>query len=200
MFCRACLTFFLLAGLAGPSQQTPDDEIYTLEGTVVNSATGEPIPGALVREADRAMRTLADGRFRFPGIAAGTTNLIVMKPGYFDPENQYRPQASSTVTVGPNTSPLLIKLAPEGIIYGRISGEDGEPIESLQVQILEQRILYGEQTRSQVKSAMTDDDGQFRMAGLSPGRYFLVAGPENAAQCQLCRLTYRFPRQCRQPA
>ncbi|HKV61398.1 MAG TPA: carboxypeptidase-like regulatory domain-containing protein [Candidatus Acidoferrum sp.] len=80
-------------------------------------------------------------------------------------------------TTGPNSSPVLLKLLPEGVVYGRIADEDGEPIEGLPVSLLSQSLQNGRKTWERRHGAVTDEDGDFRIAELPPGNYYLSAGP-----------------------
>src|SRR5581483_12310383 len=59
---------------------------YTLNGTVVNSVTGEPIRRALVRlniHGERLAFSDSSGHFEFDGLPAGRAFAVVQKPGYF---------------------------------------------------------------------------------------------------------------------
>jgi Carboxypeptidase regulatory-like domain len=163
------------------SPPTSDDAKYTLRGTVVSSLTGEPIRGALVQiylNGQSSTLTGPDGKFQFDGLPAGQTSITVRKPGFFA-ESDFQPDVRTQLlaTTGPNNSPLILKLIPEGVIYGRISEEDGEPIEGLPVALLVQSLQNGRKTWQQRPAAVTDEDGNFRFAELPPGNYFLSAGP-----------------------
>ena len=60
---------------------------YKLEGIVISSTTGEPIPRAYVQlsgDAEDAMLTGADGRFHFEGLPEGRITVFVSKPGFFE--------------------------------------------------------------------------------------------------------------------
>jgi len=163
------------------SLPTSDDAKYALRGTVVSSLTGEPIRGALVQiylNGQSSMLTEPDGKFQFDGLPAGQTSIYARKPGFFA-ESDFQPdvRARLLATTGPNSSPIILKLIPEGVIYGRISEEDGEPIEGLPVALLVQSLQNGRKTWQQRPAAVTDEDGNFRFAELPPGNYFLSAGP-----------------------
>jgi len=180
MLLRACITLLLLATPITAAQQSSDSQQYTLEGTVIDSASGQPIAGALVRGSQtggKATRTGADGTFRLSGMTNGGNDVFVKKPGYFASDDSA--EGPYAANAGASAVPVVIKLIPEGIIYGRISGEDGEALEELQVQILSQHVENGRRTRTAVGMATTDDEGRFRVPGLHPGRYFLMAGPTN---------------------
>ncbi|PYU82343.1 MAG: hypothetical protein DMG50_11925 [Acidobacteria bacterium] len=129
------------------SLQNSNDDKYTLQGKVVNSLTGELIRGALVQIyflGQTSMLTGPDGKFQFDGLPAGQTAITVRKPGFFTQE-EIQPSAGGQrlATTGPNTSQVVLKLIPEGVIYGKISEDDGEPIEGLPIQLLVQRLQNG---------------------------------------------------------
>ena len=163
------------------SPQSSDDEKYSLRGIVLNSVTGEAVRGALVQIYSRGQDSLLtgpDGKFQFDNLPNGQTYINVRKPGFFT--NQEIEEAFGSppmFTVGPDTAPVTLKLIPEGVIYGHISEDDGEPIESLSVQLMAQVIREGRKTWQPGPSATTDEDGAFRIAELRPGNYFLSAGP-----------------------
>jgi hypothetical protein len=145
---------------------------------VVDSVTGEAIRGALVQVYLTSVLTGPDGKFQLDGLPAGESTISVRKPGFFA-EEDFEPGARSRhpATAGPNSSPMILKLIPEGVIYGRISEEDGEPIEGLPIALMEQSLQNGRKIWQQRPGAQTDEDGNFRIAELTPGNYFLSAGP-----------------------
>jgi hypothetical protein len=163
------------------SQQYSTDDKYTLRGAVINSVTGEALRGALVQiyfNGQSSMLTGPDGKFQFEGLPQGQTTITVRKPGFFS-EDDFEPngRGQHPATTGPNSSPVVLRLIPEGVIYGRISEEDGEPIEGLPVELLVQHLQNGRKVWERRPQAVTDEDGNFRIAELQPGDYFLSAGP-----------------------
>jgi hypothetical protein len=150
-------------------------------GMVINSVTGEPIRNALVQiyvNGQSSMLTGPDGKFQFDGLpAAQFSNINVRKPGFFSEDDLQSVRFYQAVTIGPNTLPIVVKLVPEGVIYGRISEEDGEPLEGLPIALFVQVLQNGRKVWQQRPGAQTDDDGSFRIAELQPGNYFLSAGP-----------------------
>src|SRR5262250_457839 len=172
--------FEVVAAPPVPAQLSQDARTYSVRGMVVNSATGDGIRGALVQTSlggQRARLTGPDGRFEFDNVPGGQAWFNVQKPGYFAPQ-QITPWARQpTLTVGPDTPSMTLKLVPEGLIHGRISGDNGEPLESLQVYLLSERIEFGRKVHSDQRVLPTNDDGEFRFADLQPGKYFLFVGP-----------------------
>src|SRR5437764_658432 len=97
---------------------------YKLEGTVINSVTGEPVPRALVQLNAAVMETVLtgpDGRFHFAAVPEGQIAVSAQKPGFFQKEPG-KPHAWPPygITVGPETGPITVMLVPEGAIYGHV--------------------------------------------------------------------------------
>ncbi len=166
-----------------PSQSST----YTLRGTVVNSVTGEAVGGSLVQinsGIPRSLLTGPDGKFVFDGMPEGPTSLLVRKPGFFAPDAipNSIPSPQAPVIVAPDMPPVILKLIPEGLIYGRISGSDGEPLEDFPVFLLVERVENGKTTQEQFGQNLTTSEGEFRFANLPPGMYFLFAGPSPAPE------------------
>jgi len=175
------LTEDLKSSASSSLPQYANDGKYTLRGTVVNSVTSEPIRGALVQiylNGQSSMLTGPDGKFQFDGLLSGQASVTVRKPGFFS-ENDFQSsmQRQGIVTIGPGSLPLVLKLIPEGTIYGRISEENGDPIEGLPIALLEQSLENGRKLWQQRFGGQTDEDGNFRIAELPPGTYFLSVGP-----------------------
>ena len=156
---------------------------YSVAGMVINSATGEPIRGALVQiylNGQASRLTGPDGKFQFDGLPGGQTNITVRKPGFFSQEeleNQSFRFTRQLVIIGPDASPTILKLIPEGVVYGRITADDGEPIEDLPIQLVIQRLENGSKVWQDRPGGTTNEDGEFRIAELQPGTYYLSAGP-----------------------
>jgi len=177
---------FLLALFPIPAigaQVAQNAASYPIRGTVVNSLTGEPIRGVLVQiyaNGQRSVLTGADGSFQFADVPAGTVNLNVRKPGFFTAQAIQSPRAqASFATSGPDQPPVVLKLIPEGVISGQISGDGGEAVEGLSVQLMAERVENGKRTRVVLHGAQTDEQGEFRIAELQPGKYFVFVGASN---------------------
>lgn len=152
---------------------------FTLSGSVVNSVTGEPVPRALVQiymGPEQAMLTDADGKFEFNNLPLGQTNIAVRKPGFLSEQETSPGQSPNMVETGPDAKPTTLKLTPEGVLLGR-ADSNGEPIEDLPVKVIALRIDQGRKYWEERGRTTTDEDGAFRIANLSPGTYYIAAGP-----------------------
>lgn len=140
------LRVLLLAALAFPLLAAtdalpplPTEDSIALRGTVVSSVDGTPIRGALVQllgANTRAVLTGGNGAFAFEGLIAGDGLVVVRKPGYFSAQ-EYFPESVGELRVhlSPNMKELELKLYPEAVIYGRVTNENGRPLEGLSVQL-----------------------------------------------------------------
>jgi hypothetical protein len=158
---------------------------YTLSGTVVNSATGEPIRRVLVEcslDSTQAMLTDGEGRFEFDGLPEGQASINVRKPGFFREQDLHQgqlrsPTPATMIEIGPRMSPVVLTLYPEGVITGRVEA-DGEPVDGMPVSIFSLQVASGRKRWTKSAATSTDEDGDFRFAELTPGAYYVTAGPQ----------------------
>src|SRR5882724_2713900 len=112
--------------MAGVSTNGSNDTHYSYKfsGTVVNSATGEPIARALVQifsQSSPAIFSDSSGHFEFNDLPELHTTVVARKPGFFaEQEIESSPRNSINVHIGPDTPPITIKRIPEGVIYGKV--------------------------------------------------------------------------------
>ncbi len=165
--------------------QIPDESAtrptYALSGTVVNSVTGEPIPHALVQlfaGPQRSVLTDSEGRFGFESLPPGQFMATARKPGFFS-QQELSPEAYSSglVKIGPEASAVVLKLVPEGVIFGHVIGANDEPLEGFQVVAEFPRIINGRKQWEQRGGESTNAAGAFRIANLVPGPYYLRVEP-----------------------
>ncbi len=158
----------------GPVQGVDTASTYSVHGTVVNRFTGQPIPRALVGILDRAVLTDGDGRFEFTGLPAVFTAVTVRKPGYLDPNMQPTESWQRGIAIGPDTPELTLSLLPESIITGQLTLPNSEPAESFQVLIFRRTLQDGRAQWNQVAGSLSNSQGKYRFADLTPGTYYLV--------------------------
>src|SRR5262249_57530973 len=92
----------------------------SLRGTIINSVTGAPVPGALVQSSaasQPATLTDSEGSFHFDGLPAGTLSVSATKPGFLA-QNPFLRQ-STPIVVGPEAPPAVIKITPGAVITRR---------------------------------------------------------------------------------
>ena len=172
---------------SGPQATANDAEAdrYALSGTVVNSATGEPIQRVLVEcslDSTQALLTDGEGRFEFDDLPEGQASIQVRKPGFFSEQELHQgqlrsPMPATMIEIGPQMNPVVLKLYPEGVITGRVEA-DGEPVDGMPVSIFSMQVASGRKRWTKSAATSTDEDGDFRFAELTPGPYYVTAGPQ----------------------
>ena len=182
--CLISATFAMVAlGQDAGTNSGGDENKYTLSGTVLNAATGAPVPRALVQiyvNGQRQMLTDSDGRFTFSNLPEGQTGIQAQKPGFFQEGTTpfaggWPPPANATM--GPDAPVAIVKLVPESVITGRILS-NGRPVEDVPVRVIASQVSEGRKEWTVRGNASTDEDGQFRIANLTAGEYYLDVGPK----------------------
>lgn len=159
-------------GFGGSTYYPSPLQVRTLSGTVVNSVTGEPIPGALVRvfwNPPIVAMTGPDGRFELQNVpASATLSIGAEKPGFGMTNSGMQMRM-----IGAGENNITIKLTPQGGIQGRILDDQGQPLEGIQVQAIGEEIVAGRKQVHPVSSTGTDENGAYEIDGLQPGNYLV---------------------------
>jgi hypothetical protein len=171
-------TFLLVLPLLLRAQ----DARCSVDGMVVNSATGEPIRRATISlrrtEASRdktaqgsyTVSTDAEGKFLFAGIEPGAYSLVATRNGFA----QSKHVIAIRLEAGQKSTGQLVLMMPHAVITGRVLDPEGDPITGADVQA--QAVTWsGGRRLSRVAGATTNDLGEFRIFGLPAGKYYLSA-------------------------
>ena len=186
------LFFILFLGLqAAPLSysQTPDQSQNkgSIQGTVIDSKTGQPLRGAEVSlrifatgnrgEPDSAVSD-SEGHFAFDNLAAGRYRLTASRNGYVnrDPRSGggARP-GMITLSSGQHADGVVLRLLPSAVIAGRVTTEGDEPVPNVFVQAMKFTYQGDKRQLSDVGTASTNDRGEYRIWGLAPGKYYVRA-------------------------
>jgi hypothetical protein len=172
-----------------------------LRGTVVAAETGLPLRRAQVRAAGtdprdaRGVSTDEQGRWELAELPAGRYSIQVSKGGFVGlsygqrrPFEQGRPV---DLADGQVLEKLEVALPKGSVIAGSVHDEFGEPVAFARVSALRYRFAAGQRRLVPFggpgASATTDDLGQFRLHGLSPGDYYVSATSSLTASITLDR-------------
>ncbi len=157
-----------------------------VSGRVLRSDTGEPLSKAIVSlfpqdqtsepAGERAVRTGLDGAFVFSDLPLGSYAIEAERSGFVLDYSKSR-SLHFTLAAAQNLTQLEIRMSPSAIVAGAVIDEDSEPVPGLVVVALKLGYLAGGMRQAnQVANTTTDDRGNFRIAGLPPGSYFLETG------------------------
>ena len=157
---------------------------YRIAGTIVSKSDGHPLEHATVAVIDvknrknvQVMITSADGRFLFQGLAAGKYSLEGRRQGYIDAAYDSHEQYSTAIVTGADfdTEHLVLRLPPAGLIAGKVLDESGEAVRHATVAVYYEDHSSGIGQVRQIRSAQTDDQGEYEVTPLVPGTYFVSA-------------------------
>jgi hypothetical protein len=138
-------------------------------------------------------QTDSQGRFSFSHVAPGTYRVGVIKAGFVSTSTRNMP----TVTVAAGQAPqeLLVKLTPYSTVAGKVTGDDGQPMEGVRVYGYRKSYFRGE-LQYRTFTAPTDDLGEYRIPNL-PARtsrrqrplMWPLASPSrtSTSRCARCR-------------
>ncbi|MCW5966608.1 MAG: carboxypeptidase regulatory-like domain-containing protein, partial [Bryobacterales bacterium] len=163
------LNFALIATL-GLAVWLPAQTV-TIHGQVLREDTGVPLAGVEVLVArpgspflEAHLETNREGRFYMNGLPDGDYELRVHRAGFLD----------AVTALSSLDGPLTLRLTRGGVISGRVTWRDGEPMAAL-AHLLE-RAPEGRMRRTGY-SAGTQVDGRYRIHGIRPGAYYLEIRP-----------------------
>lgn len=170
-----------------PAARTPAPGLYSIAGRVVNATTGEPVRranvAALAEQGSQIVEmtlTDADGNFSLQNLPPGKYPLTASRRGYrtafYDEHEEY----NSAIVTGPDqdTTHLVFRLMPGGVIRGVVTADGGEPVENASVILFKRdrasSSADGSEEIRQADGAMTDDTGAYEFSNLSAGEYYVA--------------------------
>jgi hypothetical protein len=127
--------------------------------------------------ADKVI-TDEDGKFKFTGLKRGVYAFNVSGSKGYVKESEAEAQEQRRYRIGDNVTITLIR---GGVITGRVTTADGEPMIGVRVYPVIVRDADGQRVRRQsgARPRMTDDRGVYRIYGLEPGTYVVYARSES---------------------
>lgn len=167
---------------------TSPNTLYRIAGTVVNSASGEPLRHATVAAlSEEDSHTVAsaesdsEGRFALLNLPAAKYQLTASKRGYrtafYDEHDEY----STAIVTGADqdTGSLIFRLVPGGVLHGVVLTDGGDPVEDARVMLFLKAHAGKPGPRiDQADAATTDDTGAYEFNDLAAGEYLLAVVAE----------------------
>ena len=181
------LAFFILSAFmfASAQESVPAAHAASIAGTVVKEPGSQPLKKVLVQVIAENQKeggnytasTDADGHFHIENVVPGRYRIFIERAGFVG-VNEHGLKSDVnvfTVQAGQPVEDLLFRMLPTAVISGRITDEDGDPMSG--VRVVAQKKKPGKSTRESVGTEGTNDLGEYRIAGLFPGQYWIVAMP-----------------------
>jgi hypothetical protein len=163
----------------------PAEKPSSVAGIVMKEPGSEPLKKVLVQfiaedqkiGGNYTASTDADGHFHIDNVVPGRYRLYLEKTGLVKINSHGAKSDLSVFTIqaGQSLEDLQLRMLPTAIITGRVTDEDGDPMSN--VRVIVQRKKPGKASRETVGGEPTNDLGEYRVAGLFPGQYWVVAMP-----------------------
>lgn len=185
------LVILVLAGARAAGAQ-PEQAGSRVSGTLTSSDVGRPVRKAQVRlvssTPNLTLTTVTDGSgdFTFSGVPPGEYVLKAWKPGYLDVvlgamrPGRNMPGTRIDVRQGQKVEGLSLRIPRGGVISGVVTDEFGDPAPGVPMRAMKGIYENGRRGVYPSGTATTDDLGQYRIAGLEPGEYYVSAVPRNS--------------------
>ena len=169
-----------------------------LSGRVVAADTGRPLRGAIVHIVPTSARnpnerqglwvpTDAEGRWALGDLQPGGFTVSVEKGGYltlhYGQKRPFEPGKTIALTAGQSFDNADVVLPRAGVISGKLVDEFGDPVTGALIRALRYRYQDGQRqltpivdgTEAFMQGGVTDDLGNYRVYGLTPGDYYICA-------------------------
>ena len=160
-----------------PPQPTSFD--CAIDGSVVNSQTGEPIARAHVtlqsNPPSSSTSSDASGRWSLSNVACLPAPLMVTRPGFL----QQARRAANLVSGSP-VHDMKIELTPQSVFYGKVLDDQGDPVMGAEVAVFVARIAEGRVSFQRNYASTTNDLGEYRVPNVTRGKYIVCSSARNA--------------------
>jgi len=158
-----------------------------IAGIVTKEPGSEPVKKVLIEliaenqaeGGDYTAISGADGSFHIEGIVPGRYHMFAERTGLLEVD-KHRARSDGRVlalTAGQEVKDLRIQLQAAAVVRGRVTDEDGDPLPNAQVAVLRQTFVSGRSRWEQAGAERTNDLGEYRVAGLPAGSYYVSVSP-----------------------
>jgi hypothetical protein len=117
--------------------------------------------------------------FVIANVEPGTYRVAAERAGFvrgeYGAHGSDRTGSTVRVSGGQKVTGILIKLTPQTVITGRVLDEDGDPVAGAAVSVMRYSYARGRRQLVPAGGNTTDDQGEYRIHSLPPGKYYVTA-------------------------
>jgi protocatechuate 3,4-dioxygenase beta subunit len=170
-----------------PRERAPDQKgTASIKGRVLSAEGERPLRRAQISLSapeltDRqTTSTNTLGVYEFNDLPAGRYTITVRRGGYLSLQYGQRrpgePPKPLQIADGEKVDKLDFALPRASVISGRITDETGDPFAGVNVYAMQRQFYMGRRKLVPISSVTrSDDTGQYRIVGLPPGDYIVMA-------------------------
>ncbi|WP_256370368.1 collagen binding domain-containing protein [Granulicella sp. S156] len=157
-------------------------ESATIQGQVLNSATGDAVSNAQIEllggdtSQEPSTRSDTSGHFSFSGVPPGTYRISAVHNGFLAHAPWSLGSTGSehniTTAAGQTLDTVDLRLVPQGVIAGRVL-EGSVPLSNAIVMAVRSSFVAGRRKLILASRTYTNDLGEYRLFDLQPGHYYL---------------------------
>jgi protocatechuate 3,4-dioxygenase beta subunit len=174
---------------APPAADTHPKGTSSIRGRITAADTGRPLRRARVTMTAEPLTTLTTpkststnvrGEYELKDLPAGRYQIRVQRSGYlsiaYGQRRSTEPARPVDLADGQRIEKMDFALPRMGVVSGRVVDETGEPVAGVTVWTMRQEYFRGRRRFVPAGSgARTDDTGQYRILGVAPGAYLVMA-------------------------
>jgi len=176
---------------AAPRDSAKEKGTASIKGKVIAADTGKAMRRVQISlsspdiSESRSMSTTAQGLFEFKDLPAGRYNLMATRSGFLRLQYGQRrpgePGRPLQIADGEHVGNADFALPRSGSISGHITDDLGDPLAGVNIYPAQWRYFRGKRRMVPISGGggggfnQTDDTGYFRISGLDPGDYFVLA-------------------------
>lgn len=157
-----------------------------LEGIIVKEPGSEPLKKVLLELITEDQKnggnytatTDTDGRFQIENIQPGRYHLLIERNGFLQINDRGHRLDSSVLDLraGQEMKDVVFHMLPMAVISGRVVDQDGDPLANFGVSVGKRKPVKSSDVEA-IGGERTNDLGEYRISGLSPGQYYVSVVP-----------------------
>ena len=190
--CAAALLILPVSALTQPPARdniAPASGTASIRGRVIDVPSGRPLSRVEIRagsgtRAQSSSLTDGEGRYELTALPAGTYTVGATKASYirtsWGEQRAEGPGKRITLADGQRIDNINLSLRRAGVVTGKIVDEFGDPVTDVSVSAMRYQYVQGSRRlMPSGRGGQTNDIGEFRVYGLSPGQYYVSATLRN---------------------
>ena len=174
-----------------PAETANSSELGAIDGIILD-LHGAPLRKAIVTLApsqnertqqNRSYSSVSDseGHFSLESVEPGTYRLWAERSGFLRQNyGGHGPEDWGTgvkLAPGQRLSGVVLQMTPAATLTGRVVDEDDDPVGDVDAVAFRYSYALGVRRAQVVALGQTDSAGEFKVIGIAPGRYYVVAVP-----------------------